>query len=84
MDDLASMFDNISIICFNYDRCIEHYLYSALVAHYGITKPAAAKIMGKLRIHHPYGVISRSHGRIGLALVLGRTTTRCHWIGCFL
>lgn len=47
---------NISIICFNYDRCIEHYLEHALTrSFHGLTREAARKIVSKINIIHPYG-----------------------------
>lgn len=47
---------NITIICFNYDRCIEHYLEHALVRTYhGMTISEARDIVKGIRIIHPYG-----------------------------
>src|SRR4029079_4092856 len=37
VSDLKRIFENLTIITFNYDRCIEHYLPFSLVSHYGIT-----------------------------------------------
>lgn len=55
--DVAKCFDNIGIINFNYDRCMEHYLFHALQNYYGIERTEAAEIVGTLSIYHPYGTV---------------------------
>jgi hypothetical protein len=47
----------IAIVCFNYDRCIEHYLHSSLQNYYGITSERAAQAISNLQIFHPYGAV---------------------------
>ena len=55
-DDVESVGQNISIICFNYDRCIEHYLEHALMrGFHELTLEDARKIVGQINIIHPYG-----------------------------
>lgn len=52
--------DEVSVVCFNYDRSIEHFLPHALVMAFGMSlKEAQAIVAAKLRIYHPYGVIGR-------------------------
>jgi hypothetical protein len=49
---------NISIICFNYDRCIEHYLKTQIAAAYNITATQAHRIVkDNFNIIHPYGTL---------------------------
>lgn len=49
-------FDDLQIVCFNYDRCIEHFLIYELVRTFAITPSEAADIVSeKLKIWHPYG-----------------------------
>ena len=49
-------FDNLSIICFNYDRSIEHYLPWTLHMAFGMSlTEARALVAEKLKIIHPYG-----------------------------
>lgn len=57
--DLSTAFKSISFICFNYDRCIEHYLVHALRAVARFDEAEAAGIVGDLRILHPYGQVGR-------------------------
>ncbi len=53
--DIESIFDNLSIINFNYDRVIEHYLPFAISNYYGLQPSAIREIMPKLKILRPYG-----------------------------
>ena len=52
---LESIFENLTIISFNYDRCIEHFLFEALQSYYSIDRKAASNALSRLTIIHPYG-----------------------------
>ena len=54
-EDAPDLFENVSFMCFNYDRCIEHYLYHAIHNYYSIQD--VAQLMQSLKISHPYGVV---------------------------
>lgn len=54
-DKLYEIGDNITIICFNYDRCIERYLAHAIAANYGLELQDAVQVAGRVRIIHAYG-----------------------------
>lgn len=54
---IEGIFDQIAVITFNYDRCIEHFLYCSLQNFYGITPKEAASLLKSLRIFHPYGKV---------------------------
>ncbi|MBT5868651.1 MAG: hypothetical protein HOH38_07430 [Nitrospinaceae bacterium] len=54
---LNEIFRGITIICFNYDRCIEHYLIHALQKAYFIPPSEAAKLVSLLEIFYPYGKV---------------------------
>jgi hypothetical protein len=56
--NLDRLFKNVMIINFNYDRCVEQFLYWALQSLFGIDASRAAELMGTLRIYHPYGVVA--------------------------
>lgn len=65
-----SCFDNLSIVCFNYDRAIEHYLPWALHMAFGMSlTDARALVAEKLRIVHPYGTPGRLEWQAGDAPV---------------
>ncbi len=57
--NLPQRFARVGVVCFNYDRCIEHYLFNALQNYYGVTAEAAAEVLTHLEIHHPYGTVGR-------------------------
>ena len=56
-EDLSSRLRSIALIVFNYDRCIEHFLYNSLMNYYGIQPEEAAKFINEIEIYHPYGVV---------------------------
>ena len=55
--DLSDRFKSISLIIFNYDRCIEHFLVHALCNYYRITEQDAAQLIRYINIYHPYGKV---------------------------
>lgn len=68
-NEISSLFDGISIICFNYDRCIEYYLLEAIRQSYvGVEYAEAFDVISKLEIIHPYGSLGKlpSHMQGGL------------------
>lgn len=66
-DNLDSIFENLCIITFNYDRCVEQFLFHALQHLYQIKQPHASQLMQRLMIFHPYGQVGfmqwDQHGR---------------------
>ncbi len=51
-------FDKLSIVCFNYDRAIEHYLPWVLTMAFGMElEEARLLVSSHLRIVHPYGSV---------------------------
>lgn len=63
--DVEDIFSNVSIITFNYDRCIERYLVQALSEYYDLTTEHAGRVVSTLRIYHPYGQVGRLHFQHG-------------------
>jgi hypothetical protein len=55
--EIARIFDKVSFVVFNYDRCFEHFMFHALQSHYGISDVDAGAVMKTLKIIHPYGTI---------------------------
>jgi hypothetical protein len=45
----------ISIVTFNYDRSVEHYMVIAFANAYGVTQATAGKVVAKVPIIHVYG-----------------------------
>lgn len=56
-NDLIERFKNITLIIFNYDRCVEHFLYCALQCCYEVNKSEAAELVESINIFHPYGSV---------------------------
>ncbi|WP_457811350.1 hypothetical protein [Sinorhizobium meliloti] len=57
VDDPRRIGANISIICFNYDRCIEFYLRESITNAYRVDRQVAHDIVRGLNIIHPYGTL---------------------------
>lgn len=55
---LEGVFEGLSVVCFNYDRCIEHYLAYELMRSYHLERREAAELFSRLVIWHPYGTIA--------------------------
>jgi hypothetical protein len=60
-ENVATIFNNISIISFNYDRSLEYMLVGGLHSYYAIPEADAEGILEKLRILHPYGTVGPWH-----------------------
>ncbi len=54
-DEIEKIGEEIAIICFNYDRCLEFYLIDALRQSYSIAYQESHKIIYNMDIIHPYG-----------------------------
>ncbi len=55
--NIESAFKNVRFVVFNYDRCLEYFLYNALRIYFDVAADKAADIVNKIEIIHPYGVI---------------------------
>ena len=55
--DLERRFNKVALVIFNYDRCVEHYLYHALQNYYRMEASEAANILKHIEIYHPYGTV---------------------------
>jgi hypothetical protein len=54
---LQERLSRLTFVIFNYDRCVEHFLYHGLQSYYGIPDGEAAKLLRTLTIYHPYGAV---------------------------
>lgn len=55
--ELTKLFEGIAFINFNYDRCLELFLYNAIQRAYSVPSAEAAAIVSRLRVERPYGRI---------------------------
>lgn len=53
--DAAGIFSDVSFITFNYDRCIEQFLYYTFTNTIGMSPDVAGDIIKNISIHHVYG-----------------------------
>jgi hypothetical protein len=56
-EKIVELFNNVTIITFNYDRCIEQFLLGAIQNEYGVEAAIAQKLVYDLNIYHPYGSV---------------------------
>ena len=56
LSSIQHAFDNITFVIFNYDRCVEFYIYCAL-QRVGLNSEDASEIVERLDIIRPYGSI---------------------------
>lgn len=56
-EDLKERFSRISLIIFNYDRCIEYVLHNTLAKYFRIPASEAVELVKNIEIIHPYGTV---------------------------
>ncbi|RZF59116.1 hypothetical protein EWE75_23495 [Sphingomonas populi] len=71
LDEIDNLFDNVSFVIFNYDRCFEAFLVEAITAYYQIGVARAKAIIGNATIIHPYGKVGDLPWQGGLSVPLG-------------
>ena len=64
-ENIGTIFENVTIITFNYDRCIEHFLTHALANYFSIYIEDAKAEAKKLEIFHVYGQVGPYFGEDG-------------------
>lgn len=57
--DVDRIFENVAFIVYNYDRCLELFIFEALKVYYGLSSSTALSILGNTRIFHPYGTVGQ-------------------------
>ena len=59
-DDLPERLRNLTLIIFNYDRCIEHFLYQSIIQYFRLSEEECASLLNEnLKVIHPYGTVGR-------------------------
>jgi hypothetical protein len=58
-ENLDRIFGNLTIVNFNYDRCIEQFLFFALMNLYQKDQRTIAALLQSLKVFHPYGVVGK-------------------------
>ncbi|WP_454758803.1 hypothetical protein [Caulobacter segnis] len=62
---IDSVFNNIEVINFNYDRCLENYLQHSISDYFCVNVEEARAAMEHLVVHRPYGMVGRLPWRSG-------------------
>jgi hypothetical protein len=62
-ENLDQFFNNLCIVNFNYDRCIDQFFHKALCDLYQIGHAEAYKVLTTLKIYHPYGSVGALSGQ---------------------
>jgi hypothetical protein len=70
-DDLKTAVSNANFIIFNYDRCIEEFLYKSVMNYYKISEENAMNLINEINIIHPYGSVGNIDNRIAGSLKFG-------------
>lgn len=55
IEKLGQRVGHIKFIVFNYDRCIEHFMFHAAQQYYSVDRVKAALAVEKIKFFHPYG-----------------------------
>jgi hypothetical protein len=58
--EASRLFENVSFVSFNYDRCIEQFLFHAVQLAYGFDAAATHQLCSTLKVCHPYGSVGLS------------------------
>jgi len=57
IDHFSERLKSIVFIIFNYDRCVEHFLFNSIQNFYDVSQDIAADLLKNIEIYHPYGVV---------------------------
>jgi hypothetical protein len=57
VEQVDERMSSVAMIIFNYDRCIEHFLYQSLQNYYQIEPAHAAALIQRIEVFHPYGTV---------------------------
>ena len=76
--EIYRIFDKVTFVIFNYDRCFEHFMFNTLRQLYGLSEQEAAEIMQRLKIIHPYGTIGELPWQSPEGIPFGFTANRAN------
>ncbi|KQT33735.1 hypothetical protein ASG29_06940 [Sphingomonas sp. Leaf412] len=80
-NNIKEAFENVRFVIFNYDRCLEHFLWMALQDYFDVDGEVAAEVLEGVQFTHPYGSLGVLpwRGRSDANLPLGGTDSVDHW-----
>jgi len=56
-DTVSKRLESVTLIIFNYDRCVEHYIYNFIQNYYDLDFAKTGDLVKKIEIYHPYGAV---------------------------
>jgi len=59
VEDLNQRIASVVLIVFNYDRCIEQFLYHSFQNYHRVSPDDAAALVNSMAIYHPYGTVGQ-------------------------
>jgi hypothetical protein len=68
-EHLAERLSLVTLVVFNYDRCVEQFLHLALQNYYGLTAERATELLRNLKVIHPYGSVGALPWQGGLRTI---------------
>jgi hypothetical protein len=71
--DLEKLFEKVTFVNFNYDRCLEHYLYEALQQKTAASSAQAGEIVDGLNVIRPYGSLGTLEWQVPRGVAFGYT-----------
>jgi hypothetical protein len=81
-ENLDDIFKHLTIINFNYDRCVEHFLFHAIQAWSLNDEKKVAKLMESLTIYHPYGSVGDLPWQSGEGIEFGGEADEFRLLKC--
>lgn len=57
IEDIRPRLQQVGFVVFNYDRCLEQFLFNAIKHYYKVHDQMAAEILSDCWIYHPYGQV---------------------------
>jgi hypothetical protein len=70
-ENLGDIFKQLTIVNFNYDRCVEHFLFHAMQAWSLKNEQEVVELMKGLNIYHPYGSVGDLPWQSGKGIEFG-------------
>lgn len=57
IEDIRTRLQQVGFVVFNYDRCLEQFLFNAIKHYYNVHDQIAAEVLSSCWIYHPYGQV---------------------------
>ena len=75
--NIDQLFNNVAFVVFNYDRCLEYFLYHTIINFYDVDERTAASLINAADFVHPYGRVGRLQWMSGDDVPVSFGADRC-------